>query len=276
MAKRALQFLLLVLAAALQATVASAAPAPDKSLATVIAGDHRSAENKSRDQYRHPRETLEFFGIRPEMTVIEIWPSTGWYTEILAPYLHDRGHYIAAHWDPESQRASKAVQSFKDKLAARPDLYKADVVVLSPPEKTEMVPAGSVDMVVTFRNIHNWMGGGYADAVFAAMYRVLKPGGVLGVEEHRASADKPQDPAAKSGYVRQDYAIALAEKAGFVFEAASEVNANPKDTKDYPAGVWTLPPTLREGDKDKARYLAIGESDRFTLRFRKPVSTDGI
>ena len=254
-------------------------PASEKSLADVIAGDHRSAENRARDQYRHPQQTLEFFGIRPEMTVVEIWPSTGWYTEILAPYLQDKGRYIAAHWDPDAKEdfIRKGVKSFQEKLAARPDLYgKVEMAVLQPPEKTEIVPAESVDMVVTFRNIHNWMDGGQAQNIFGSMYRVLKPGGVLGVVEHRAANDKPQDPKAKSGYVREDYAMQLAEKAGFVLEAKSEVNANAKDTKDYADGVWTLPPTLQKGEKDKDKYLAIGESDRFTLRFRKPGSAAGV
>jgi predicted methyltransferase len=260
-------------------TTAPAEADPAPSLASVLAGDQRSAENRARDPYRHPRETLEFFGLRPDMRVIEIWPANGWYTEILAPYLRDRGRYIAAHWDPDAKpefiRAS--VKAFRDKLAARPELYsKAEVVVLAPPEKTTMAPPESVDMVLTFRNIHNWMASGQAENMFAAMYRVLKPGGVLGVVEHRAGTDKPQDPRARSGYVREDYAIALAGKAGFALEAASEINANPRDTRDYPGGVWTLPPTLREGARDRDRYLAIGESDRFTLRFRKPVSTAGV
>jgi predicted methyltransferase len=260
-------------------TEAAAPPPPVKTLADVLAGDHRSPENKGRDQYRHPAETLEFFGLRPDMSVIEIWPANGWYTEVLAPYLRERGRYIAAHWDPESTvaRVQAAVQAFRDKLAARPDLYdKAEIVVLSPPDKTEMVPAESVDMVVTFRNVHNWMANGQAETMFAAMYRVLKPGGVLGVVEHRAKTDQPQDPKAASGYVREDHAIALAQKAGFVFEASSEVNANPRDTKDHPRGVWTLPPTLAAGDQDRDKYLAIGESDRFTLRFRKPGSAAGV
>jgi predicted methyltransferase len=250
-----------------------------RSLADVIAGDQRSAENRARDQYRHPQETLEFFGIGPEMTVVEIWPSTGWYTEILAPYLHDKGRYVAAHWDPDAKQdfIRNGVKAFQEKLAARPDLYgKVEMAVLQPPDKTEIAPAESVDMVLTFRNIHNWMDSGQAETMFGAMHRVLKPGGVLGVVEHRASNDKPQDPKAKSGYVREDYAIQLAEKAGFVLEAKSEINANPKDTKDYADGVWTLPPTLQKGEKDKARYLAIGESDRFTLRFRKPASAAGV
>jgi predicted methyltransferase len=258
---------------------ASAAPAAETTLAAVIAGDHRSAENRARDRYRHPQETLEFFGIRPDMTVVEIWPANGWYTEILAPYLRDRGRYIAAHWDPEAKQEfiRRGVQGFRAMLAARPDLYdKVEMSVLSPPAKMEIAAPESVDMVVTFRNIHNWMASGQAESIFDAMYRALKPGGVLGVVEHRASVDAPQDPKAKSGYVREDHAIELAEKAGFVMEAASEVNANPSDTKDYAGGVWTLPPTLREGEKDREKYLGIGESDRFTLRFRKPVPAAGM
>ncbi len=258
---------------------ASVAPQADTALQAAIAGDWRSPENRARDTYRHPRETLEFFGIRPDMAVVEIWPGAGWYSEILAPYLRDDGRYIAAHWDPEAKQEfyRKGVQAFRDKLAARADLYgRAEVVVLALPDKTAMVAPESVDMVLTFRNIHNAMMSGQAPAMFAAMYRVLKPGGVLGVVEHRAGTDLPQDPQAKSGYVRQDFAIALAEQAGFVFEAASEVNANARDTRDYPGGVWTLPPTLRDGDKDREKYLAIGESDRFTLRFRKPGSVAGV
>ncbi|MBM4196282.1 MAG: class I SAM-dependent methyltransferase [Gammaproteobacteria bacterium] len=251
----------------------------ESSLATAIAGEHRSAENRARDVYRHPQETLEFFGIRPDMTVVEIWPSAGWFTEILAPYLHDKGRYIAAHWDPATQDdyVQRNLKVYAEKLAAHPALYgKVEMAVLSPPEKLEFVPAGTADMVVTFRNVHNWMDAGQAEAVFAAMYRALKPGGVLGVEEHRAAGDKPQDPRAESGYVRQDYVTGLAERAGFVLEATSEINANPRDTSDHPEGVWTLPPTLALGDKDREKYLAVGESDRATLRFRKPGSSAGV
>jgi predicted methyltransferase len=265
--------------AAAQAPQPAAAPAPEWTLEAAIGGEHRSAESRARDAFRHPRETLEFFGIRPDMSVIEIWPANGWYTEILAPYLRGKGRYIAAHWDPEAKPEfiRNGVRAYREKLAARPDLYdRVEVVVLAPPDQTAMVPPESVDMVVTFRNIHNWMASDQAPAMFAAMHRTLKPGGVLGVVEHRAPADRPQDPKAKSGYVREDHAIALAEAAGFVLEASSEVNANPKDSKDYEGGVWTLPPTLRYGDKDRDKYLAIGESDRFTLRFRKPPSTSGV
>ena len=251
-----------------------AAASTDPALLAVIAGDHRSDANKARDRYRHPAETLTFFGLRPDMKVVEVTPGAGWYTEILGPYLHKSGKYYAAGWDPDARAEfiQQGVKAFADKLAARPDLYSGTVVtVLSPPDKTAIAPPGTADMVLTFRNIHNWMGSGNADIVFAAMYKALKPGGVLGVVEHRAKTDVPQDPKAKSGYVREDYAIALAEKAGFVLEDRSEINANPKDTKDYEKGVWTLPPTYAEGEKDKARYTAIGESERFTLRFRKPV-----
>lgn len=258
---------------------ASAAPQPAPALAEVLAGSHRSAENRARDAHRHPRETLEFFGLRPEMSVVEIWPGAGWYTEILAPYLRARGGYIAAHWDPEAKPEfiRNAVKAYREKLSARPDLYdKVEVVVLAPPEKTAMVPPETVDMVLTFRNIHNWMASGQAETMFAAMYKALKPGGVLGVVEHRASGDQPQDPKARTGYVREDYAIELARAAGFVFEASSPVNDNPADTRAHEGGVWALPPTLRHGDKDREKYLAIGESDRFTLRFRKPASTAGV
>ena len=251
-------------------------PAPAaRSLEDIANGDHRSAENRARNVYRNPGETLEFFGIEPNMTVVEIWPSGGWYTEVIAPYLNDQGQYVAAHWDPEDERefVQRGVQAFKEKLAERPDLYSGvKMSVLMPPEQWEIAPEGSVDMVVTFRNIHNWMPRGYTEDMFAEFYKALKPGGVLGVVEHRGNPDVEQDPKAASGYVNEAYAITLAEAAGFVLEAKSEVNANPSDTKDYDTGVWTLPPTLRKKEQDKDKYLAIGESDRFTLRFRKPAA----
>lgn len=251
-----------------------AAEGVDPALAAVIAGDHRSEANKARDRFRHPAETLTFFGLTSGMTVVEVWPSTGWYSEILGPYLSKNGKYYAAGWDPESkiEFVQRGIKVFRDKLAARPDLYAGtEMTVLSFPDKTAIAPAGTADLVLTFRNIHNWMGGSNAEKAFAAMYAALKPGGVLGVVEHRAGTSVPQDPKAASGYVREDYAVELAKKAGFVLEASSEINANPADTRDYEKGVWTLPPTLREGEKDKDKYLAIGESDRFTLRFRKPL-----
>ena len=255
------------------AAVAPEAAGP--SLADIADGDHRSAENRARNASRHPVETLEFFGLQPDMTVVEIWPSGGWYTEVIAPYVNEKGTYVAAHWDPEDERefVRNGVKGFTDKLAERPDLYgNVQMGVLMPPEKWDFAAAGSVDMVVTFRNIHNWMPRGYAEDMFVQIYKVLKPGGVLGVVEHRGNPDVEQDPKAVSGYVNEAYAIQLAEAAGFELAGKSEVNANPADTKDYDTGVWTLPPTLRKKDEDRDKYLAIGESDRFTLKFVKPAA----
>ncbi len=237
-----------------------------------LAGDHRSDKNKARDRYRHPLETLTYFGLKPNMTVVEISPGGGWYTEILAPVLKDHGKFYAAGFDPESNIDffKKSVKRFESKLASNDVYSNVQVTILAAPHKTNIAPEGSADMVLTFRNIHNWMSAGTADDVYAAMYKALKPGGILGVVEHRGNPEVEQDPKAESGYVNQDYAIALAEKAGFKFVGNSEVNANPKDSKDHPKGVWTLPPSLRLGDVDKEKYLAIGESDRYTLKFIKP------
>jgi predicted methyltransferase len=270
-----------VIAAACLAAFAAAASDPpvtdSATLATldkVLAGDQRSDENRARDAWRHPKETLRFFGFRQDMTVLEIWPGGGgWYTEILAPALREHGEYIAAGQDPKStsQYVQGNIKKFAGKLAARPELYdRAKVTALQAPNAFAPVADGSVDMVLTFRNVHNWMGADAADPMFKAMYAALKPGGILGLVEHRAKGTEPQDPKAKSGYLRTDYLVALAEKAGFKLIGASEINANPKDTADHPNGVWSLPPTLRGGDADRDRFLAIGESDRQTLRFRKP------
>lgn len=246
--------------------------APD--LADIAAGDHRSAENRARNASRHPVETLKFLGLRPSSRVMEIWPSGGWYTEVIAPYVNESGKYYAAHWDPESEIefVRNGVQRFKEKLAERPDLYgNVEMAVLMPPDLLSPVAPESVDLVLTFRNIHNWMGRNVDDEIFKVMYDALKPGGVLGVVEHRGNPNVPQDPKAASGYVNQDYAIKLAEKAGFALVDTSEINANPADTKDYEKGVWTLPPTFRAGDENKEKFAEIGESDRFTLKFVKPL-----
>jgi len=246
----------------------------DPALQALIDGSQRSKSNAVRDKYRHPSEVLSFFGVKADSTVVEILPGAGGYwTEILAPYLHDKGHYIAAN----GEKASTSTEVQKDnagmaaKLAADPaDYAKVEVREFSG-DKHDIAPPGSADFVLTFRNIHNWMSAGTTQQSFAAFYRALKPGGILGVEEHRGKSDQPQDPLAKSGYVRQDVAIGFAEAAGFKFLASSEINANPKDTKDYPTGVWTLPPTYKLGAQDHAKYEAIGESDRFILKFQKPL-----
>jgi predicted methyltransferase len=241
-------------------------------LTTILAGDQRSAENRARDVYRHPKETLLFFGIRPEMSVMEVWPEPGWYTEVIAPLLREKGKYYAAviAADPANQHITQRLNDYRQKLAAHPELYDRVVVVTFPADGGDAVPPGSLDMVVTFRNVHNWMARDNASQAFATMFRALKPGGVLGVTEHRGNPALAQDPKAKSGYVNEEYAIKLIEAQGFRLVGKSQVNANPKDTKDYEQGVWTLPPTYRLGQKDHEKYAAIGESDRFTLRFVKP------
>lgn len=242
-------------------------------LQKAINGKHRSAEHKHRDQYRHPEQTLAFFDLKEDMTVVEISPGEGWYTEILAPYLRDKGKLYAAHFSHDNQEPyfKKSLSDFLDKIHKQPKLYdKVEITVLQPPKEVQIAPDGSADRVVTFRNVHNWMKNDQATSVFSAMFKALKPGGILGVVEHRGASIKQQDPKALSGYVSEDYVIALARNAGFEFLAKSEINANPKDTKNYPEGVWTLPPTLRLKDKDKTKYLAIGESDRMTIKFIKP------
>ena len=241
-------------------------------LTTILAGDQRTSEERARDAYRHPKETLLFFGIRPDMKVLEVWPEPGWYTEIIAPLLREKGKYYAGviAANPANKHITQRLDDYRAKLAANPDLYDRVVVVTFPGDIGTTVPAGSLDMVLTFRNIHNWMARDQAAQAFRSMYRALKPGGVLGVVEHRGNPAVPQDPKAKSGYVNEDYAIKLIEEQGFRLVAKSGVNDNPKDTKDYEQGVWTLPPVYRLGDKDRERYAGIGESDRFTLKFVKP------
>ena len=241
-------------------------------LDTILAGPHRSAENRARDAARHPKETLLFFGLRPEMTVLEVWPDpAGWYTEIIAPLVREEGKYYASiiGGDPASQNITNRITAFRAKLDANPLLYGKVEVTTFAPGADEMAPPGSLDMVLTFRNIHNWMARGWAPEAFQKMHRALKPGGVLGVVEHRGDPSKPQDPQAKSGYVNEQYAIDLIQAAGFKLVAKSEINANPKDTRNYEQGVWTLPPVFRLGEKDREKYAAIGESDRMTLRFKK-------
>ncbi|HEY1772320.1 MAG TPA: methyltransferase [Gammaproteobacteria bacterium] len=243
----------------------------DAALNKAIAGSWRDPANVARDKYRHPRETLEFFGLTPNMTVVQLWPGNGWYTEILAPVLSEHGQLIDAAVPPKGDSESDNTVRYLAKLKATPSVYgKVRVVDFMPPAKMDLGAPESADMVLTFRNLHNWQGQGQLDAVFAAAFKVLKHGGVFGVAEHRAPAGKTVDETFQTGYMPVDYVIQEAEKAGFKLAGRSEINANPKDTKDYPKGVWTLPPTYRLGDKDKAKYAAIGESDRMTLRFVKP------
>lgn len=245
-----------------------------KALREAVAAEHRSPEFRERDRYRHPLETLEFFGVEPNMSVVELWPGAGWYTEILAPYLRQRGNYIAAAFvlDENSPRYQLRLNEvLRNKLRAHPALYdRAQLTTLGPPDHWQIAPEGSADRVLSFRNVHNWLAGDYAPQVFAAAYRALKPGGLFCIVEHRAWPGSSLEQMKKSGYVTEEEVYRLAEEAGFLALSGSEINANPKDSKDYPEGVWTLPPTLALKDQDREKYLAIGESDRMTLRFVKP------
>jgi len=264
------------LAAALLAATCSAPALADDALKAAIAGSHRTPDNVKRDTFRHPYETLTFFGIRPDMTVVELVPGGGWYTEILAPYLRDKGKLIAAGNTPESKSdiAARSGVRFKQRLDANPGVYgKVQLGAFEPGNGVYTYAAkGSADMVLTFRNIHNWLeqDDTHVKAVFKSVYDTLKPGGVFGVVEHRLPAAKTQDATASSGYVHEAYVIKLAEAAGFKLAAKSEINANPKDTADHQGGVWALPPTYTNKDTDRAKYAAIGESDRMTLKFVKP------
>ncbi|MCG9714272.1 methyltransferase [Shewanella insulae] len=233
----------------------------------------RQAPNIERDQYRHPGETLSFFGVKPSDTLVELWPGGRWYAEILAPYLAKEGHYIAANFDANPPAGVDA-PGYRIRLGKALDkwikdhgdtLGQASSISFDPPRLVELGAPNSADVVLTFRNLHNWAKSGVLEQVFDSAYKVLKPGGTFGVVEHRAKPGMDLS----TGYMVQDEMIALAEKVGFTLVATSEINANPKDSKDHPKGVWTLPPSLRLGDQDKAKYLAIGESDRMTLKFIK-------
>lgn len=282
MAKPTLSRSVSAIAAALLVSAAPVSAAPDESLQSAIAGEHRAEANGARDQYRHPYETLTFFGIKPDLTVVEIWPGAGWYTEILAPYLRDEGKLYAAHFDPEGgvEYFVSSRERFEQKLAAAPALYdQVELTTFAPNEPMIAVPAGSADLVVTFRNVHNWYmrGGGEQQAVaaFRQFFDVLKPGGVLGVVEHRLPASRPLEDQEASGYMSEGFVIRVAAQAGFQLLEKSQINGNPRDHTNHPKGVWTLPPSLAEGDNNRDDYIAIGESDRMTLKFIKPDATEG-
>lgn len=247
----------------------------DDAMKAALASAHRSPANVARDAWRHPQETLAFFGVTPEMTVIEISPGGGWYTEILAPYLRDKGQLILAADDPDSGEAyyRRSAERLTKRLQALPAVYdKVKVIPFEVPGKLGLGAPNSVDRVLTFRNVHNWVGSGEAavTAVFKSAFTSLKPGGVMGVVDHRLPADRTQDAKASSGYVHVAYVSKLAEAAGFKLAGASEINANAKDSADHAKGVWALPPTYANKDVDRTKFEAIGESDRFTLKFVKP------
>ncbi len=252
--------------AALTAKTYAAAP-----LEAAVAAPTRTAVNVARDKYRRPADTLTFFGIKPTDHVVEVWPGGGWYTEILAPYLRDKGQLTVV------TPPGRAADSIAKKLAADSTTYDKVVKANFPSVLggTGVAP-GTADAVLTFRNVHNWRMGAYnkdadySEAAFAEIFAMLKPGGVLGIEDHRLPENMDTARERSSGYMKMSTIKALAQKAGFRFAGSSEVNANPRDTHDYPKGVWTLPPSYAEGDTDRAKYAAIGESDRMTLKFVKP------
>ncbi len=287
-------FLLSLAALGLAAACSGETPAPatpavpeapkvaEGSLEWAVAGTWRLDKERARDQFRHPVETLKFFGVKPSDTVVEIAPGGGWFTAILGPYLMKGGGQLyAANVDPEaSEGARKNVDNYRAAFVDHPETFGKITLTVASRTSPGLAPDGSADAVLTFRNVHNWMAGGYADKIFADAFRALKPGGVFGVEEHRLPSARDQDLNASKGYVLESYVVQLAQNAGFVLEESSEINANPKDTADHPLGVWMLPPTLDKpepgtpeaGAYDEAKYKAIGESDRMTLRFRKPAA----
>jgi len=250
--------------------LATPALADDK-LRGIIESDARPAAEAERDRYRHPYETLTFFGIEPDMTVVEISPGSGWYTEILGPYLAEAGKLVAAHWNMEREDPpgyyESGMATYRDRIAAE-RFGEVEIIAFDPPELLSLGEPESADMVLTFRNVHSYAGSDTFRDVAEAAFEVLRPGGVFGVVGHRMPEDRDDNP--RSGYVKQSWVVGIAESSGFVLEEAAEINANPEDTADHPNGVWTLPPSLRvpEGE-DEQKYRRIGESDRFTLKFIK-------
>jgi predicted methyltransferase len=243
-------------------------------LDTVIQGPHRSDTNRARDQYRHPKETLLFFGLRPDMTVVEISPANGWYTEIIAPLLKQQGRYYAAVpvlTDDMPEAMKRRDTTYRQMLKSAPELYGEPTIKTYDAAAPVFAPEGAADLVVTFRNVHNWAKAGNTRSMFNGFFQALKPGGVLGVVEHRAKPDTPLSKQIESGYMTEQFVIEAATAAGFKLDRSSEINSNALDTKDHPGGVWNLPPNLRGvAESDKPKYRAIGESDRMTLRFVKP------
>jgi predicted methyltransferase len=264
--------------ASTSASSGSGAASSAATLAAAIAGDWRTPQDKARDVWRHPLESLTFWGVKPGATVVEFWPGAGWYTDILAPFLAATGGTLyAAGLEPDTPAAREMVDAYRRKLAAKPALYGQVHITAFGPNSAAPAPAGTVDVALFLRNLHDWMAGGFAEKAFHDAYQALKPGGVLGVEQHRTPPGGPQDVLAADGYVQVAYVKQMAKEAGFDFDRDSEINANPKDDRNHPFGVWTLPPTRLSAPRgqppdpkfDHGKYDAIGESDRMTLRFVK-------
>ncbi|ATC25260.1 methyltransferase [Caulobacter vibrioides] len=260
----------------------AAAKAGPNTIEAAVAGNWRPPADRARDVWRHPVESLKFWELKPGQTVVEFWPGAGWYTDILAPFLADtRGKLYEAMLEttgPADPAAATIVDGYRRKLAEKKKVYGEVAFTAFGPTSGPVAPAGSADLVLFLRNLHNWMAGGIAEKAFKDALAALKPGGILGIEEHRGQPGRVQDVLAEDGYVQQDYVIQIAKEAGFILIGTSEINANPKDTKDHPFGVWTLPPTRLSAPRgepaepgfDHSKYDAIGESDRMTLKFAKP------
>jgi len=271
-------FLLLSLSSVAQEDRPESAGAEDDKLRAALTGEWRPAADRERDRYRHPYETLRFFRLHPDYQVLELWPGRGWYADILAPYLQGSGMYVAAGFDTSSDTFPEPYKQLQREFAARPETrpeqYREAVMLeLKSDGSISDLPPDLIDVALTFRNVHNWLKAGTAEAIFATLAAAIKSGGYLGVVEHRAAPGTSLEKMIESGYVTEDKVIELATGAGFVLLEKSEINANPADTHDHPNGVWSLPPTLRGGDADRERFLAIGESDRMTLLFQLPVDT---
>ena len=266
------------MAALLLASAAHAADAPtasDAALKAAVEDPGRSPRMVERDSARHPLDELAFFGLKPSSSVVEIWPAGGYWTEILAPYLHDAGTYYTALEamppdSPDRDAAEKRNSYFARRLADDPRRYGRVKLTRMGPGQDTIAPAGTVDLILSFRDLHVWMKQGFAEQALVDCYTALKPGGILAMEDHRGNRPGQQDLKASDGYVREDYAKGLAELAGFVFVGSSEIEANPRDTANWPRGVWTLSPTFALGNEDRDRYKAVGEPDNFILTFRKP------
>ena len=262
-------------ALALAASMARASEVPETGLAAAIASDARTARLAARDSVRHPAEVLNFFGVAPNATVVELWPTGGYWTEILAPYLRGAGTlYDALEYQPPDSPGRDAAMKrdayFADRIAANPALFAGVKLTAFGPDRDGLAPPSSADLILGFRTFHIWMKQGFADDALVDCYKALKPGGILALEDHRGNRQVEQDPKAADGYVNQDWVIGQAELAGFKFIGSSEIEANPKDTADWPRGVYTLAPIFALGDEDRAKYEAIGEPDGFLLKFRKP------
>ncbi|MCY1648272.1 methyltransferase [Caulobacter sp. SL161] len=265
-----------------KAEAKAAAKAGPNTIEAAVAGNWRPPADRARDVWRHPVESLKFWELKPGQTVVEFWPGAGWYTDILAPFLADtRGKLYEALLEttgPADPATAGIVEGFQRKLAEKKKVYGEVAFTAFGPTSGPVAPDGSADLVLFLRNLHNWMAGGIAEKAFKDALAALKPGGILGIEEHRGQPGRVQDVLAEDGYVQQDYVIQMAKEAGFVLIGTSEINANPKDTKDHPFGVWTLPPTRLSAPRgepaepgfDHSKYDAIGESDRMTLKFAKP------